>query len=78
VYNEYFNQHKVDLVMGPASYCDYIKWTVSGTMVFNIVDRCLFDSLPIFRVLRMISEHPESRTPATELSLLGDHVLASV
>jgi hypothetical protein len=30
VYNEYFNQYKVDLVMGPTSYCDYVKWTVSA------------------------------------------------
>jgi Asp-tRNA(Asn)/Glu-tRNA(Gln) amidotransferase A subunit family amidase len=28
VYNEYYNQYGVDLVMGPTSYCDYVKWTV--------------------------------------------------
>jgi Asp-tRNA(Asn)/Glu-tRNA(Gln) amidotransferase A subunit family amidase len=28
VYNEYYNQNAVDLVMGPTHYCDYVKWTV--------------------------------------------------
>ena len=28
VYNEYYNQNGVDLVMGPTHYCNYVKWTV--------------------------------------------------
>jgi len=28
VYNEYYNEYGVDLVMGPTHYCDFIKWTV--------------------------------------------------
>ena len=27
VYNEYYNQNGVDLVMGPTHYCDYVKWS---------------------------------------------------
>ena len=28
VYNEYYNNYGVDLVVGPTHNCDYIKWTV--------------------------------------------------
>ena len=28
VYNQYYDQYGVDLVMGPTSYCDYVKWSV--------------------------------------------------
>ena len=28
VHNQYYDQYKVDLVMGPTHYCDYVKWTV--------------------------------------------------
>jgi len=28
VYNEYYNQYNIDLVMGPTHFCDFIKWTV--------------------------------------------------
>jgi len=27
VYNEYYNQYGVDLVMGPTHYCDFVKWS---------------------------------------------------
>jgi Asp-tRNA(Asn)/Glu-tRNA(Gln) amidotransferase A subunit family amidase len=29
VYNKYYDTNDVDLVMGPTSYCDFIKWSVS-------------------------------------------------
>ena len=28
VYNEYYDKYGVDLVMGPTSICDFVKWTV--------------------------------------------------
>jgi Asp-tRNA(Asn)/Glu-tRNA(Gln) amidotransferase A subunit family amidase len=28
VYNEYYNEYNIDLVMGPTHYCDFVKWTV--------------------------------------------------
>jgi hypothetical protein len=29
VYNEYYDEYGVDLVMGPTHYCDFVKWSVS-------------------------------------------------